>query len=301
MTQATATRTPRKRTQVGGIAGAKPVPPPPVAGPPVATGAIALNKPIASRQRFNQLLEEYRRDYEILLAGQLPTDMFIRCCLNAWVHTKEIAACSGKSILHSTAIAAGMGLLVNGLGGDGWLAAFNSRYDANPECTFLPGYQGLIRCAYKHPSVVVLKAECVRDGDHFLWDCGSNAFIEHNWQMGGGREHRPIVGAWATGEMKGSQVPIVVVQERELIDSFRNTANDHLSVMWTINPAAGYRKSPLKSLCKLLPKSPSLALAMTLEDRYEAGEGISDLSPIRQEPAAADDRAKALAHDLARK
>jgi phage RecT family recombinase len=245
---------------------------------------IELNKPIASFVRFQHLLKTFRKDFATLLADRLPVDLFLRTCISAWAHDGNLSRCTGKSILDSIGIAAGMGLLVNGLGGDGYLVGgFQNKHEpeGHYEAKFLPGYQGLIRLCYLNPCLATIKGDTVRQGDHFRWDCGTNGFVEHNWDLGGNREQQAIVGAWAAAEMKGATERIIVVLDRQTIDTFRNTANDKKSLMWTSYRAAGYRKAPLRQLCKLLPKSSLLATAMALEDRYEVGDSAADLSPFQ--------------------
>jgi recombination protein RecT len=254
------------------------------------TQPFKLNEPIHNNVRYRQLLNQYQADIAKLLPAGVPVQTFMRTCLNAWVRTYNIPNCTGISILNAIAIAAQLGLCCNGVGNEGWLVAFRSQYlpDGWLEATFIPGYSGLIRLCYQSQAVVSIKGECVRQGDHFTWNGGSDGFVEHWWDLGAKRDALPIVGAWALAEMRDAKERIVVVMDKDAIDALRTTDNDPYSLMWSKFPDTGYRKTALRRLAKLLPKSPQLALAMTLEDRVDIRESSLDLSPLTNPEVTAE-------------
>jgi len=249
---------------------------------------FSLGEPIMNLYRYKQLLEAYKVELSQLLPDKNLSDRHVRAAINAWVRTPRIQTCVATSILDALAVSFQLGLLANGIGGEGWLATFRPKWLSEkdePEertwCTFLAGYQGLLKLCYQHPSVASIKGACVYQGDTLEFNLGTNGFVRHHWNLGDtNRNSKPIIGAWAQGELVNAKDPIIVVMDKTSIVRCRDTQQDAYSLMWREHPDQGYRKSALRQVCKMLPKHHLLSIALELDNRFESEQNPSDLSPL---------------------
>ena len=146
----------------------QPVPPPAVtpthpkpaqAVPPAKAERVDLTKPIGNAVQYRALLAQYQDEFAALLPQGQSAAQWVRSAWVAWGRTFNIQSCRAGSIRHSLAIAAEMGLPVDGTGNEAWLAAFSNKHlpDDQKEAILLVGYGGLLRLAFQHPRVAWMK------------------------------------------------------------------------------------------------------------------------------------------------
>lgn len=86
--------------------------------------------------------------------------------------SKRLAQCTEQSILHSVSQASGLGLMINGVLGEGYLVPYGG------ECTFQIGYKGIIALARRYQDLIIT-TRCVYKGDYFDYDMGDEEYIRH--------------------------------------------------------------------------------------------------------------------------
>lgn len=134
--------------------------------------------------------------------------------------------------------------------------------------TVVPHYQGLLKLALAHPDVIAINADAVCDNDTF----------DHYTDETGPRlmHRRPpfsdargeIVGAYAVATLAGGGTVIATLSRTEL-DGIRARAPSKNSPAWRGDFAEMAKKTAIKRLCKLLPRTTQLQRAIAADNRHE--------------------------------
>lgn len=173
------------------------------------------------------------------------------------------------------------------------------------ECTFMPQYQGLLKLATNSAHTTSIYANVVHENDEFYFELGSNAQIKHRPAMGNRGE---MLACYAIAKLKSGGEIFEVMDEQQVnaIRSRSQAWNQDQKKGWTNSPwsqsdSVGWmwRKTVLKQLTKLLPKSIELAEALEQDNAIEVGEepnqaplidlvGGIDIEPEVVKPAKKD-------------
>lgn len=151
-----------------------------------------------------------------------------------------------------------------------------------PEIVMIPGYQGLVKLALNSGQVVDIYAHEVRANDKFKMTYGLNRGIEHEPLSDGGfpvsnEKRGPITGFYAVAEkVNGSRTffAISLAEAERTRDESRGYQaakkykKDH---PWDTHFEPMGRKTAIRRLCNLLPKSPELAAALALDSANDRG------------------------------
>ena len=186
----------------------------------------------------------------------------------------KIAECHPKTIIGSVMQSVILGFEpIPGLG----LAAFIP-YAKN--LTFQIMYQGLIDLAYRTDMYEAIYADVVRDGDEFEYWRGLQPGIVHKPKVYKG----DITHCYAVAHLKGSSMPIFVVQTWEEIIEIRNRSAHGYNKPdspWQTRPGEQGKKTVLKNLMKILPKSVVMQKAVASDER---AIDVDDFSKDTKEP-----------------
>jgi recombination protein RecT len=172
----------------------------------------------------------------------------------------KIAECHPKSIIGSVMQSVILGFEpIPGLG----LAAF---IPYSKQLTFQIMYQGLIDLAYRTDMYDAIYAEVVRDGDDFHYSRGLKPDLYHEPKEYKGN----ITHVYAVAYVKGSSMPIFVVMTWEEVIEIRNRSSHGYmdkSSPWQTRPGEMGKKTALKQLMKILPKSVQIQKAVASDER----------------------------------
>jgi len=214
------------------------------------------------------LIEMLAPDIRQALPVHLNPDRLLRILMTVVRTDEKLRACSPESFAASILTAAQLGLEVNTPLGHAYLIARNG------ECTFMPGYQGMIELAYRTGKVEAIDAEVVREGDLFEWKLGTGRKLVHEPT---GNPDAPITHAYATAVIKGSTVVRFKVLRMAEIIAARDAGgfNPNRRSPWKTDFAAMAMKTAIRRLFKYLPKSPELSTAIAHD---EAAMGMRPFS-----------------------
>ena len=164
-----------------------------------------------------------------------------------------LAKCSKESIYESVLNAARMGLDCSGLHGHGYLVPYGRK------CTFVPGWQGLISIAIRSGAAKTIKANVVFANDEFDWDEGLAPNLIHKPRISGIRGD--VIAAYAVAyfDEAAPQFEVVLREDAEKI------AKESRSDSWRKHFGAMIRKTAIRKLCGLLPRSLELDDALDIE------------------------------------
>lgn len=137
------------------------------------------------------------------------------------------------------------------------------------------GYQGMLDLVYRSGQIVSIEAEVVYAGDRFVHRKGDHPIIEH--ESCGEDSPDKITHAYAIARLKSGGIQREVLTRKQ-IDKSR--ALGSRSGPWSTHYAEMARKTAIRRLYKLLPKSAEVAHAMELDERADDGRAqASAFSP----------------------
>lgn len=219
------------------------------------------------------LLERYRGDFEAVLPKHLSIDRLLRIATVALRQTPDLALSTPKSFLGALMTCTQLGLEPGPLG-EAYLLPFKDK-NIPPHlrvCTFVPGYQGLIKLAYQSGQIASFAAETVHEHDTFAVYYGSNRRIEHVRPKLGVDRGKAIGWYALAGFASGGEA--FVVMDRPEVERIRARSRAANSGPWVTDYDAMAKKTCVRQLSKWLPKSTELAIALAQD-----GAERTDLAP----------------------
>lgn len=219
--------------------------------------------------------EAVKKQMALALPKHMTTDRMLRLALSAASRTPILLECTTASIGLSLIKAGEMGLEPDGH--DGHLVPVKNK--GVQECNFWADYKGLVKLAYQSELVISVRTGVVRKGDQFDYELGTGAFVTHRPEDGDG-EPGEMTHAYAIAEVKGGGKPFVVMTRHEVMQHRKasQSASKNFSP-WSrpeTEPAM-WKKTAVRELVKLLPRSPHLQAAILHEQRLDLGEDVLDV------------------------
>lgn len=261
----------------------------PAVTPSQPTAAVAKKQP-SPMEVAKSTLRDQRFYGELATACPkiLTPDRVVRAVLTATLGSAKLQECFMTSHGRATVAQAILKATQRGLeidGRQGHLVPFFNSKKRCMEAQFIPGYQGLIDLAYRHPSVGAIWAEVVYDTDEFHYELGLDRTLRHirNDEIQGTN----IVAAYAVCKMKNSDDKTFVVLRKRHIDkirAFSRTSSDPGSV-WNLHPEAMWKKSAIRQLVNYIPQSAELQDLLNFEN--DATERAQDTNSPSAASAAA--------------
>ena len=206
--------------------------------------------------------------------GALPETMdskrFARLVFNAVRKTPKLADCSGISMIGSLLAASSIGVEVNTPLGEAYLIPYGS------EATFIMGYQGYVRLFRQHPDADDVATGWIGSKDKIDYSYGRNKHLDHKPNM---LDRGDCIGVWALYTLKSGAWDFVVLT-MDQVKALRGKGEggdvrdpEH----WLA------RKTALRQVLKLAPKSTALAAAVAADEQsgrdaaQAAGSGLLDI------------------------
>jgi recombination protein RecT len=166
----------------------------------------------------------------------------------------RLAACSAESFAGSLLTAAALGL-EPGINGEAYLVPYKR------ECTFIAGYQGLVKLFYQHPLAQYITAEAVYERDHFDYAKGLDPYLTHKPAKG---DRGEVVYYYAGARLTTGAKDFVVLTP----DEVKALRQGKVGPQGKITDPMRWmeRKTAVRQLVKLMPKSPTLTYALEVDE-----------------------------------
>ena len=233
-------------------------------------------------QTLGDLLQRYRKQFTDLLPKHLSIERMFRLGQLALSRQPILAQCTMASLLASLLKAAEMGLEPDGT--KGALVPYRNNKTGKMEAQFIPMWQGLAELVRATGQIAALDTDVVCEHDRFIFIKGLEQKLEHTPAMRGDRGD--MVGAWALVRYKDGAGSDMEWMSKEEIDSIRARSKAKDSGPWVTDYTEMARKTVFRRLCKRLPKSTALIVAMDTEARFEEGE-VMDIAALPEMPPEA--------------
>ncbi len=226
------------------------------------------------------------KGFQSAIADALPTHMtkehFSRALLTSFRRNPDLVQCEQSTIGNAVVTAAQLGLMI-GVNGSCWLIPFKNK--GKDECQLVIGYQGLIDLCYRSGRVESIFADVVCENDTWKFRQGLDQVLEHVPELRGDRGDPFAV--YAIARITGSATPVYVVMSKQDVFRVRDSSKAYQSDIkygTKRSPWSGdfveemWKKTALRRLSKLLPKSIELSQALEFENRHE--ERWTDAKPV---------------------
>lgn len=209
------------------------------------------------------------------LPKHMSGDRIARIAMTEVKKTPALMACTPQSFFGALLTASALGL-EPGVNGECYLVPYKN------ECQLIVGYQGVAKLFWQHPLAKRLSAEYVCERDHFTFDKGLKPSLEHTPATG---DRGPIVGYYAIAELHTGAVQF----DYFTVEQIKALRGGKVGTKGVDDPERWMeRKTALKQVLKLMPKSVELAQIQAVDEKpgnLATAEAIVTAERIHEEPA----------------
>ncbi len=229
---------------------------------------------VAKKERFVGALATTPVNYDAFLAAAMADAIKQPKLMRAVREAPE-------TVIECLAVAATSGLLPGSAHDQFYLIP---RWDKDAKrfyCTFITGYKGLCKMAYRDTKVSTIEARLVFQGEKCEIDLGTNT-VDHRYQWGNQvpRSWDTLVGGYLYVTLRGARRPIVIPMDKEPIETIRNT---QLKIQkgtgpWKDNPLPMAQKTVIRHGLNsgMVPRTTELEQLLSAE----TDEEIKHIEPV---------------------
>lgn len=255
--------------------------------PRESAAAVELKR---KKENAWNLLQDMKKGISAVLPKHLTPERMATIAYTAMQRTPRLLECTRDSVIGSIMTAAMLGLEPSGPLGHGALIPYknNRTNPATYECQFQPMYQGLLELARRSGFILSVQLREVRVGDTFAFRFGLRPDLTHVPLEGDGADdpNRSVTHVYCVIDLIGGGQQWDVISWAEGIAHgarFSPSWDDRLNggkggfkldSVWADDPLAMIRKTVLKKVLKLCPKSPEMAAALLGDDGAERGRSV---------------------------
>jgi recombination protein RecT len=220
-----------------------------------------MTKPSAAIARQDEtpsvgaMIQSLRPELQRALPRGMDADRLARIALTVVRLNPELAKCNPYSFAGSLLTSAQLGL-EPGVGGEAYLVPYKG------ECTLIIGYQGFAKLFWQHPLAKHLDSQAVHEGDDFDYGYGLEPFLRHKPAMD---DRGEIVAYYACATLTTGGAHFVVLS----VDEVKALRGGKTGPSGRIPDPQHWmeRKTVLRQLVKMLPKSATLTQALDVDEK----------------------------------
>lgn len=215
---------------------------------------------------FQQLIESRRQSIAQVLPKHMTVDRMIKVLLVAAGRNPLLMQCTPQSILECIMFCAELGLEPNSPMGHYYLIPFRDNKQGAMVCQGIVGYQGFVELIHRTGRLLSLEAHVVHERDPHEVKFGRELVLWHSPFLQGD-PGKPLF-TYAIANMKdgGVQAAVMTMNEVERIRGRSKAGNNG---PWKTDYEEMVKKTVIRRICKLLPKSVELARAIERDDEME--------------------------------
>lgn len=228
--------------------------------------AIQTNK---GAQTIEDALKARSAFLATVLPKHLTAERMIKVALLARSRNPDLLKCTQESLLKAVLQCAEMGLEPSGSVGGAHLVPFRNNKTGNMEATVVPDYRGLIDLARRSGQIRTIEAHVIHASDEYEVVFGAEPRLVHRPTLVGDPGEMIAVYAVAKLADGGSQVEVMTRSEVDRIKSKSKTSSFG---PWITDYEPMAKKTVIKQLCKYVPRSREMLVALEVDDANETGE-----------------------------
>lgn len=247
---------------------------------------------------FEKQLNSYEQAIVSLVQTKgLDPKEFMVTTLNVIKRNNDLLNCDRATLFGAILQSAELGLVPNTPFGLSYIIPYNRSYkdergswQKTKEAQFQIGYQGWLEIMYRNPRISHVATELIHEHEEFEEISGSKPTYVHKKKRPA--ERGEPVGVYAVAYLKDSDNPIIKVLWKEELDAFKKISQGAYSTVYkdgkptkdkVENPESPwnnadkdpqrwqFRKTAIKQLAKMLPKTVELEKAYHVDNAVEVG------------------------------
>lgn len=252
-------------------------------------GETPVQKNAGNISALTQMLADNMKALKSVLPKHITPERIARVGLNTIRRNPKLCQCAPQTLLAAIMECATLGLEIDSRG-QAYLVPYWNKNTKSYDVSLIIGYKGMLDLAYRSGKIASIMSEVVCENDKFVINFGLEPKLEHSPAL---RNRGEIVASYAIAIMKDGSKQFAVMLKDDL-DKIRKSATSE-SGPWSTWEAEMCKKSVLKRICKLLPLSPEIQKATSLDDLADAGmsqtlgESLYDIDVPQQEIPVQDD------------
>jgi recombination protein RecT len=220
-----------------------------------ASTEVATNEQQKRAVSIAQFLDELAPELQRALPTGMPADRLARIALTQVRRNPDLAGCSRESFAGALMTSAELGL-EPGVNGEAYLVPYKG------ECTLIVGYQGFAKLFWQHPMARHIDAQAVYEADDFDYAYGLNPFLVHKPARS---DRGEVIYYYAVASLSSGASTFVVLTPEEV----KRLRGGKVGPKGEIKDPQRWmeRKTAVRQLVKMLPKSPALARAIDVDEQ----------------------------------
>jgi recombination protein RecT len=207
------------------------------------------------RPTLVQVVQRMQPEIARALPKGMDADRMARLALTVIRQTPALANCTAASFSGALLTAAALGL-EPGVDGEAYLVPYGD------ECTFIAGYKGYSKLFFQHPLARHLDAQAVHANDYFDYEYGLDPYLKHKPAAG---DRGPAVAFYAVASLTTGAKFFTVLSPEEVTKIRGASGKRRASISDPMHWME--RKTALRQLFHLVPKSTALAQAIVADER----------------------------------
>lgn len=221
---------------------------------------------------LNGLLQKSKGQIALALPKHMNPDRMLRIALTSVRMNPKLLECDQISFLAALMTSAQLGLEPDGVQGQAYLLPYWNGKRRTMEVQFRAGYRGLMELARRSREIGNWFVGAVRERDHFDYMYGSEAYLKHKPAQ---KDRGALVAAYAGAKLRDGGIIFRVLGEDEIKRAKEASSSrdreGNLIGPWVTDEEEMWIKTAIRRVCKLLPTSPELQAAITLDESAERG------------------------------
>jgi recombination protein RecT len=241
-------------------------------------GAEVAKSNEQAQATMRQFIDSMTGEMARALPKHLNADRMARIVLTEVRRTPLLARCTQQSFGGALMTCAQLGL-EPGVTGEAYLTPFRNKKKNIYEVQLIIGYQGMAKLFWQSPLARSLDAQAVYENDPvFDYSYGLEPTLVHQPLLTGDRGK--AIAYYAVARMQGGGSAFVVMSPTD-IAKIRERSRAKDDGPWQTDEDAMSKKTCVRQLFKLLPRSPELSRALAHDEavRTDMSESGIDLTP----------------------
>jgi len=245
-----------------------------------AQQALARTKQNEEVVTFKKLVHSQLKAIGAALPKHMDPMRMMRVIVTAAEKNPRLFECTAMSLQKCIVEVSQMGLEPDGIRGHAYLIPYNNRKENRYECQLQLGYKGMIELALRSGKVASIHAELVYEGEHFVWEEGTAARLEHRPALDLAEDAK-VRCAYAVAQLADGGSVHVVLRMKDIAKRRASSKAQRIDSPWNTHWEAMARKTAIRALASVLPQSPELQQAAVVDEardeRPDAIEASFDL------------------------
>lgn len=245
---------------------------------------VATGKPVRT-DSFPHMLEAYKAEIARALPRHLNPDQMLRVALTAFRMNPRLNECEPASVFACVVQASQLGLRPNMLG-ECFLIPYKDHKSGKTICQLQIGYQGLLELVRRSGMVDSISCYLVHERDKYEVRFGTDAGLVHEPFLDG--DPGEVKFGYAVAKLKGGGLHVEVMTRPEIerirdrSQNVRTAKRYNKETPWDTDFEEMARKTIARRICKWLPKSNELGMALQLSDSADRGVQRLDIQDAIQ-------------------